>query len=389
MIFSLVIIASCSNNKPYSIFGQEQGNEEYEIALQLVREFSKEQSFGLSRNKSNELVIKKVEKSSVVCVDYITVSRSREEVNENIDIYTFTIEKNGKTGFAMATGDKRIAQVLSFVEVGSVSDTIDIPSLAFMIRNIPTALKRELREYYDGEPVLSRNDQNWTALSTTPFVKTTWGTGAPYNNNYDMVNCSSTSNYKYQASTTAVACAQVIIANKQRPTNFEYEICIPTWTREPKIDEKYNVYAAQAAAFIKGIDNGASVTYACERPSYAQLINAASSITYYGYIRDQHYSYDITADYAKIARNAKAGFGTIFGGKVTSISANNYYAWIVDGFQGKVNSDITQAKMAKVHCVFCFGGRGDGWFINPFDKGATGGSSVADGLMQFIYFNAF
>ena len=390
MIFSFTLIAGCSNNnEQYSVLGQEQDNEEYETALQLIKEFSREQNSGVSRNAGNELVIKKVKKSSVICTEQANISRSSEEINGNVDIYTFTIEKNGETGFAMATGDKRIAQVLSYVEVGSIADTNDIPSMTFMLKSIPTALKRELREYFEEKLILSRNDQNWISLSTSPFVKTTWSTGAPYNNNYDMVNCSSTNNYKYQASTAAVACAQAICANKQRPTGFEYEYCIQTWLKESKIDEKYNVYAAQAAAFIKGIDDGASVTYMCERPSYIQLLNAASSITYYGLIRDQHYSYGNSADYAKIARNAKAGFCTIFGGKVGSMLGNNYYGWIVDGFMGKVNPDLTQAKMAKVHCIFCFGGKGDGWFINPFDKGATGESYVADTQLQFIYFNAF
>ena len=108
---------------------------------------------------------------------------------------------------------------------------------------------------------------------------------------------------------------------------------------------------------------------------------------YYGYIRDQSYTYDISANYAKIAKNAQAGYCTLFGGhKSVPFVSGSYYVWIVDGFKGKVNPDKTQAKMAQIHCVYCYEGKGDGWYSNPF--GAVSGEQpgIAD-QFQFMYFN--
>lgn len=386
LIIGLGSFTGCSNHDQVNIPNEEQVNKEYSAALQLLQEFSKAQNQSLSRNGNNKLIIKHVKKNSINCIDETSLSRSNEDVDGNIDIYTFTIEINGKTGFAMVTGDKRIAQILTYVECGAIADTSDIPAMAFMIRNIPASLKYDLKTYYEGEQALSRNNQDWTTISTTPFIKTTWSCVSPYNNNYDMAKCDFTLNNKYQASTAAVACAQAIVANKKRPNGFPAHYVLSEWTREPKIDEKYNIYAPQVAEFIKGLEPG-SVTYNCSYPSFAQLGFITSTITYYGYILDQSYSYGITADYAKIARNAQAGYCTIFGGNTELGVMNNYYAWVVDGFMGKLNTDKSQAKMTKVHCVYCYAGKGDGWYVNPFS--AAGNQAEMKYKFQFIYFNEF
>ena len=102
-----------------------------------------------------------------------------------MNIYTFTIKTNGQTGFAIATGDKRIAQVLVYVKNGAISDTTEIPAMAFMIRGIKTSLKRtwksitmEMTIYQGmikiGQPYLLQNSwkQNGqpSLLTTTTMI---------------------------------------------------------------------------------------------------------------------------------------------------------------------------------------------------------------------------
>ncbi|WP_270430000.1 hypothetical protein [Butyricimonas virosa] len=387
VFIGLFVIICCNNDdKQINNFEQEQNNKEYLTALKLIQGFSKEQNQDLSRNAANKLIITNIEKGSINCTDKQIISRSKENINSNVNIYTFTIKTNGQTGFAIATGDKRIAQVLVYVKNGAISDTTEIPAMAFMIRGIKTSLKRDLKEYYDGSDNLSRNDQNWTTVSTTEFVKTKWSTKSPYNNNYDLGNCSTTTNKKYRASTAAVAFAQAITANKKRPVNFPFEYCISEWKREPKIDEKYNLYVPQLTEFIKSLEPS-SVKLQCSESSWSDIQALLTMSNYYGYIRDQSYTYDISANYAKIAKNAQAGYCTLFGGhKSVPFVSGSYYVWIVDGFKGKVNPDKTQAKMAQIHCVYCYEGKGDGWYSNPF--GAVSGEQpgIAD-QFQFMYFN--
>ena len=40
-------------------------------------------------------------------------------------------------------------------------------------------------------------------------------------------------------------------------------------------------------------------------------------------------------------------------------------AWIVDGFWGMVNSNVTDIMLTSVHCVFANGGTGNGWYASP------------------------
>ena len=106
--------------------------------------------------------------------------------------------------------------------------------MAFMIRGIKTSLKRDLKEYYDGNDNLSRNDQNWTTVSTTEFVKTKWSTKSPYNNNYDLGNCSTTTNKKYRASTAAVAFAKRLPQTKKDLSISRSNIAYQNGKENPK-----------------------------------------------------------------------------------------------------------------------------------------------------------
>ena len=117
VFIGLFVIICCNNDdKQINNFEQEQNNKEYLTALKLIQGFSKEQNQDLSRNAANKLIITNIEKGSITCTDKQIISRSKENINSNVNIYTFTIKTNGQTGFAIATGDKRIAQVLVYVD---------------------------------------------------------------------------------------------------------------------------------------------------------------------------------------------------------------------------------------------------------------------------------
>ena len=93
VFIGLFVIICCNNDdKQINNFEQEQNNKEYLTALKLIQGFSKEQNQDLSRNAANKLIITNIEKGSITCTDKQIISRSKENINSNVNIYTFTIK---------------------------------------------------------------------------------------------------------------------------------------------------------------------------------------------------------------------------------------------------------------------------------------------------------
>ncbi len=53
-------------------------------------------------------------------------------------------------------------------------------------------------------------------------------------------------------------------------------------------------------------------------------------------------------------------------------------AWIIDGFWGLVNSDVTNIYLTNAHCVFSNGGLGDGWYSAPSEPFDSNGKPIYD-----------
>ena len=95
VFIGLFVIICCNNDdKQINNFEQEQNNKEYLTALKLIQGFSKEQNQDLSRNAANKLIITNIEKGSITCTDKQIISRSKENINSNVNIYTFQIIKD-------------------------------------------------------------------------------------------------------------------------------------------------------------------------------------------------------------------------------------------------------------------------------------------------------
>ena len=71
--------------------------------------------------------------------------------NDTIPIYEFVTEMNGKEGYSVIVGDKRIKKVLVSVPYGSIDDTLYIEPLKMYFRDLPLMIKQDLKYYYQGE----------------------------------------------------------------------------------------------------------------------------------------------------------------------------------------------------------------------------------------------
>ena len=105
-------------------------------------------------------------------------------VTDSVNLYTFTLEKDGRKGFAIASGDERVADVYVYVEEGALSDTAYIPGMAQYIREIPEHCMYDLQYCGANETLTKCSPPDYycnDAFNSSPLVQTQWHQGEPYN----------------------------------------------------------------------------------------------------------------------------------------------------------------------------------------------------------------
>lgn len=389
-------------------------------ALALVKEFAEKinKSSSVSRVFDfSDVEIEKIEKSFVpieLNEKFSTLSRSSvEDMKESVDLYTFTLKKDGQKGFAISTDDPRCARVLAYVENGSLADTVNNPAVSFMLQNIRDVLILDLNRYYrDKEyPEMSRaaNSDFWQSWQLLPNLKTKWNNwNAPYNNNYPFpsnggAKCTSTGNGKYPASMMAISIAQCLASyytDYDLPTTLTSKYNVRAFGETETISTS-STHAAKVAEFVRFFDDtkvsGGVTKFTCSnRGTETELRWVTPRLNELG-ITDKYYLYTankridlVLIDAFKACRwdcpSVYAGYNNKTG------ESKVYAAWIIDGFIGMVNDNLTKTEDAMVHCCFNVGGALDGWYANPHaPKNAYGQYVLADDYsyyMESLHFRA-
>ncbi len=423
-IISLLVFCRCSNEKEEIVYQEEENTDVVPENLQgqakallLVKEFA-EKIHQSSRASSifnfSDLEIEKVEKSSlpVKFSDKVsTLARSSvEDMKERVDLYTFTFKKDGNKGFAISTDDARCARVLAYVENGSLADTINCPGASVLLQNFSQVIALDLNRYYrDKEyPELSRaaNSDFWQSWQLSPNLKTKWHfRKVPYNNNYPYPSngaskCEDTDNGKYPTSMVAISLAQCLASY-----SVDYDLPI-------LLTSKYNVrvfgqtetistsstHAAKVAAFIRSFDDtstsGGFTKFTCSNfGPKTELRQARIGLANLG-LTDQYYLYNANASINLMLLNTfracRWDCPTIYAGYNNNSSI--YGAWIIDGFIGMVNSNITKTEDVMVHCCFNYGEQLIGWYANAHAPKNSYGQYVLSGdysyYMESLHFRA-
>lgn len=103
----------------------------------------------------------------------------KESGKEIIKIYEFITETNGKKGYSVVIGDKRIQKVIASVVYGSLEDTLKIMPLKEYFRAIPSIIEEELYAFYTKNTSKTTKDESGAHYC---FLSTSWGQDIPYNN---------------------------------------------------------------------------------------------------------------------------------------------------------------------------------------------------------------
>ncbi len=381
LLTGILFFSSCNKQKTADISPCIPQNNEYKTALELVQKFAEQEEKPFS--KSQDIQIKYSDMKTIPLQEAVYSKSPNRNAKNEVNIYTFTLKTNGVEGFAMATGDPRTPQVLAYVENGTLADTIDIPELAFVLRSVEKGLINNLQDFHKTQSIETKNNMEYETINVEPLVKTTWNIGTPYNNSYPNGNCYS--GQKYKASSTAIALAQAIVANPKRPNAFPPTYDVKRWT-EKKTVEATDFYASQVADLIYGLEGGTNLD--CSE-SFCNLTIAKGMMTYYGYLENESYIFKAGYDFeADLAKSIKQKYCTVVGGQINSFANNRYYAWVLDGFKGKLSKSGKKAVLVQVHCAYSHGGKGNGWFASPFFINGNKNSSISINL-EFIHFQPF
>lgn len=60
-----------------------------------------------------------------------------------MNMFIFDTEKDGRFGFAIATGKAEVGRVYAYVENGILSDTIENEGMAYLVSQIPDIIKQD------------------------------------------------------------------------------------------------------------------------------------------------------------------------------------------------------------------------------------------------------
>lgn len=357
------ILLSCNNEREQIV--SENTNTESETALELIKEFSAKVNNGSRSFFDSDLKVTKIEKNTIAYqAKTNALARSGVAEVENVDLFTFSIEKNGKEGFAIASSDKRINRVLAYVENGSISDTIFNKGMAMMLGNIPYVCAEDLERYYqDTASILSRASDE---IYIPSFVVTQWGQGAPYNNSCPEMNCSRYSNGRAPAGCVGIALAQAVACYPIE--HVQYLFGVSLINKRPRIYEWDTELVPVVAYYVWEMARGCWSDFSCEGTS-SDIEKAKNFLIYTGYIE----GYDF---YWRRANNVnKQELFWAMNSRVPVISFGNSdsgegHAWLFDGMTGRVvNGEVKE--FWSVHCNWGWNGIGDGWYANynlPVDQ---------------------
>ena len=204
-----------------------------------------------------------------ICVNDAQISLSASV--DTIPVYEFLTETDGKQGYSVVIGDKRIEKVVVSVPYGSLSDTSFIEPLRLYFRDLPLLLQQNLRQYYAGDT--KRTTQTKSSVETCyKFLSTTWGQGHPYNN-----QCPAICYFNAPAGCVAIAVAQ-ILAYHQVPSNLNWNAILE---KSGLTDSSDPVAINQVASLVAQIGTKVNMEYKCDK-SDAWLIDTPPAISSYG-----------------------------------------------------------------------------------------------------------
>lgn len=366
-------LLGCSDNEEPISKSSASLSEECNVSIQLIKDFGKTHSCPTltKSTSSSDLIIKDV-RSKVYYfeVEDSIVNRSPrlQRLSSNSDslsvtLYTVEFEKNGNSGFAIASGDERISNVYAYTENGQLSDTLYNVGLKYTLANIENVCKDELIRYYN-QP---KKTATATPLLVQPFTNLEWNQTAPYN---QLAKVCSSAGWAYAgrcpAGCTTIAVAQAVAwLLPPKVTGFYLESLRKI--KSYPLGATTGDWVSNMANYIRYIGNCVNIEYSCEG-SGALIKDIRDEFDTWGI----HYSYaeDKNVDLDMLAYNLVKELPHITSGFTKK--PRKGHSWIWEGIDCKLTGTtdghsrlyLDYSVTPKLYCNWGWGGSSNGWYVS-------------------------
>ena len=350
LILLLVILSGCIENDEEIILNNSDLEDvsEYKRAEDLICQFSEriDKEKGGTRSSTSQIILSLAGKKSVVIPKIAT--RTGEISTDSVNMFIFDTEKDGRFGFAIATGKAEVGRVYAYVENGILSDTIENEGMAYLVSQIPDIIKQDQLN-----PNLTRSGEQRTTHVSIPLVKTEWNQHYPYN--AQMPTNGKCSISYYYAGCIPIAVAQAITYYRKCPVAYDWD----AFTVNTGIYDTNLI--APVSQFVKKVADGIKVGYKCDGTGAKNLGSTNDFLKGWGYNVERHKTNDVDKNLlykCLITKNV-----VIFGGKKKKSTG---HVWLVDGgvfeYSGNMMIGCTNIQVKAIHCNFGWNRANNGWY---------------------------
>ena len=350
LILLLSIFCGCNKNDEETIVDNTNTEDmsEYKRAKDLICQFSEriDKEKGGTRSNTLQITLSLAGKKAIVIPKMIT--RAGEVSTDSVNMFVFDTEKDGKLGFAIATGKAEVGRVYAYVENGMLSDTIENEGMAYLVGQIPDIIKQDQLN-----SSLTRSGEQRTTHVSIPLVKTEWNQHYPYN--AQMPTNGKCSMSYYYAGCIPIAVAQAITYYRKCPIAYDWDaFTVNTGVYDTNL-------IAPVSQFVRKVADGIKVSYRCDGTGTKNLGSTNDFLKGWGYNVERHKTNDVDKNLlyqCLITKNV-----VVFVGKKKKGTG---HAWLVDGgvfeYSGNAMIGCTNIQVQAIHCNFGWNTSNNGWY---------------------------
>lgn len=350
--YVLFVVASflyaCTNDDTNIPVANEQESEVTNVvSLNAAKDLLEDFVGEMNSRSGSTFKIKSHQVKTVYVNGSEAVSRSAQEA---IPVYEFVTETDGKEGYSVVVGDKRIEKVLISVPQGAIADTAHIKPLKWYFQDIPLLIEQDLKQYYEGTKETTTQSR-MTVETIYKFLPTNWGYEYPYNAQYPAYLIPSCG---------AIATAQ-ILAYHRLPSNLSWsEILAKSSVSSSSSPTVIN----QVSTLIVNLEVALGTDFDDPNGGFVEEKNIIPVLTTYG-----------------LTCGGQRGF-TIFDGKLSLQNGGPFllgaqgpelgHIWVCDGWKKHIYDDGSYYEYLNMN--WGWGGNSNGFFLveNPMSFNANG-----------------
>lgn len=391
----LLLPFGCSNNNDPCLEPQSQMANEYDATLKLIQEFGHTHTCPTSTKstKSSDFIVKNIQRKECLfeirdsTADNSTLTKTDLPETSNVILYTIEFEKNGNSGFAIASGDERISNVYAYTEKGQLSDTLYNIGLKYTLSNIENVCKNDLTRYYN-DPATKAT---LTHMVMQPLTNLEWNQTAPYNQYAAICNSIGwTYAGRCPAGCTPVAIAQAV-AYLCPPKVTGYYLESLREIKSYPLGATTGSWVSNMANYIRYIGGCVNINYTCEG-SGAEIKDIRDEFDQWGI--SYSYAEDKNIDIDRLAYNLAKRLPHITSGFTKNPRTGHAWLWEgIDAYStGRTDGSriyLDYSIAPKLYCNWGWGGSSNGWYVSYEQPEGTNKHYLDDNCQLYITGTSF